>query len=114
MRTFMDRALAGEIADLDTAMLDEIDRWHERPDDGTVGNAIHLWLGMTWQEFARWVEHPDQLAAILEERKPKLRLVPAPEKEPWEQGPDWIPAADRRRLKNVMTGADWPMRKGPK
>jgi hypothetical protein len=67
----MERAVAGEIQDLDETILDEIDAWHEyQPtiDKEEIGENIMTWLGMSWSEYARWVEHPKELAAIVEER----------------------------------------------
>lgn len=71
-KSFMDRALAGEISDIETAILDAVDAWHAYepsiPED-EIGENIMTWLGMSWYEYARWVEHPKELKDIIEDRK---------------------------------------------
>lgn len=69
MKNFMERAIAGEIEDLEEALDDAIDEWHALPDDGAVGDTIHLYLGMTWQEYARWVKDPKSLEDIINKRR---------------------------------------------
>jgi len=39
-------------------LLDEVDRWHEMHGDGV---PLHEFLGMTHDEYARWVENPSKL-----------------------------------------------------
>ncbi len=71
-KTFMDRAIAGEIQDLDTAILDAVDAWHEyQPtiSEDLIGENIMTWLGMSWNEYSRWVSYPKELAAIVEDRR---------------------------------------------
>lgn len=63
----MDRALAGKVSDPDESILDEIEIWHA----GGSGMPLHMFLGMTWDEYRRWVEVPGALKGILEAR-PKL------------------------------------------
>lgn len=70
----MERAVDGEIDDLETAILDAVDAWHEYqptiPED-LIGENVMTWLGMSWSEYMRWVEHPKELAAIVKARKMK-------------------------------------------
>lgn len=62
--TFLERCLAGE------AFLDEIDEyvdhWH---DGGGFGTSLPQFLGMTFEEYALWVEKPAFLNAIVFARK---------------------------------------------
>jgi len=73
-RSFMDRAVAGEIDDIETAILDAVDAWHEYeptiPED-EIGENIMTWLGMSWSEYSRWVERPKELSNIIKTRKDK-------------------------------------------
>ena len=68
----MSRAIAGEIEDLDAAILDAVDEWHEYeptiPED-EVGENIMTWLGMSWSEYTSWVINPKELLAIIQQRK---------------------------------------------
>lgn len=70
----MERAVAGEIENLDTAILDAVDAWHQyAPTIGEeIGESLQTWLGMYWFEYARWVEHPEQLKYIVWDRTPKI------------------------------------------
>jgi hypothetical protein len=43
---------------IDDRMDDLIDLWHEG--DGQ-GMSLHEWLGLTWDQFARWAEDPSDL-----------------------------------------------------
>lgn len=43
---------------------DEIDTWHSLPRGG--GTSLHLYLGMTWEEYSRFVETPEALVDILQ------------------------------------------------
>ncbi len=71
-KSFMVRAIAGEIEDLDKAILDEVDAWHEYqptiPED-VIGENVMTWLGMSWSEYSRWVKHPKELVEIVEARR---------------------------------------------
>ena len=70
MKTFMDLAVAGEFENPVVAIDDFVDEWHNRPDDGeTIGESLHLFLGMTWQEYGEWVSHPKNLSKIIERRR---------------------------------------------
>lgn len=62
---FMQRAVAGEFADVRAAIYEHIDRWHEE----TKYISVHDYLGMTQTEYARWAERPEYLPAIIEVRR---------------------------------------------
>jgi len=69
--SFIARALAGEILDVDDAIDDAVDDWHERgglAEDGTPV-TLHDWLGMTADEYSVFVEQPRALRAILHARR---------------------------------------------
>ena len=63
-RTFVERALAGEVLDLGT-IDDEIDQWHSAP--GSM--SLPKWLGMTDAEYQLFVERPEALKIILMARR---------------------------------------------
>lgn len=63
-RTFVSRALAGEILDLE-AIDDEIDRWH----GASTSMSLPEWLGLSDDEYALFVEKPEALAVILMARR---------------------------------------------
>ena len=65
MKTFMDLALANEIFDLERSILIFVDDWH------SSDSPLELidWLGFSEKEYARWVEHPKDLALIISERQ---------------------------------------------
>ncbi|OXR40144.1 hypothetical protein B7C42_07768 [Nocardia cerradoensis] len=58
--TFVDAVLAGHalVEDID----DWADRWH---DAGGLGIDLHEYLGMSWDEYALWVEQPDSIRFIV-------------------------------------------------
>lgn len=33
---------------------DAIAEWHDKPEDGV---SLHAYLGMTWEQYARWVDY---------------------------------------------------------
>lgn len=47
-------------------IVDFIDRWHEAAEDDV---PIYQYLGMSREEYGRWVEDPDALSTILNERR---------------------------------------------
>ena len=68
MVTFVEYALAGKFEDLDEAIDDCVDEWH----NGAGENLeLHEYLGFTWEEYAIWVPHPSELVNILEARRQK-------------------------------------------
>lgn len=65
--TFIDRCLAG------SATLDDIDDYVEGWHQGVVGQELELreLLGMSKQEYARWMRNADAIADIVASRKSK-------------------------------------------
>lgn len=63
--TFIDRCLRGEVDNPDAAIDDAVSAWHE----GDSVDELHVYLGMTDEEYSRWVIDPAALATILEERR---------------------------------------------
>ncbi len=63
--TFVDDCLAG------VATLDEIDDYVERWHEGTIGHDVELreLLGMSKQEYARWMQDANAIDEIIETRK---------------------------------------------
>jgi hypothetical protein len=61
----MDAVLTGDV--LFTDIDDWVQRWHEAPDD--PGVELHEALGMTFDEYALWVERPEALRAIITAHK---------------------------------------------
>lgn len=63
MSKFVDDVLAGRAQP--SSIYDYIDRWHVE-DDGE-GVALHEYLGLSGDQYSRWIEHSDCLDAILGE-----------------------------------------------
>ena len=65
--SFIEQALSGSILNVDEAVEDAIDEWHDRNGVGRTGEASTLadWLGMTEDEYALFVEQPSALKEIL-------------------------------------------------
>jgi hypothetical protein len=65
---FMERLVAGDVYadDID----DWVDNWHliEKSVPAQVCQPLHEFLGMTTEEYARWVTNPDVLQQIARER----------------------------------------------
>lgn len=68
---FTDLVLAGEIVDPEAEITDWIDRWH-RSDSS---EALHDWLGLSWDEYALFVERPQFLRAIFAARQYGVSLT---------------------------------------
>jgi hypothetical protein len=62
----MDRIVRGEVDCIGEALNDEIDTWHDHPSTTT---SLWEWLGMTREEYMRWVRDPSALREIIVERK---------------------------------------------
>lgn len=62
--TFLDRCLNGDA--VPDEIDDYVDRWHE---GGGFGVSLADYIGLTFEEYARWVEQPDALDAIVFARK---------------------------------------------
>lgn len=61
--TYMSLLLSGE------ALPEEIDNfvalWHEAEEGASIAQlSLHDYLGMTWEEYSLWVEHPESLRFI--------------------------------------------------
>lgn len=70
MTTFVERLRAGEIPDdqVEDVLDLEIERWHNTWHEADNGDMhLHTYLGMTWEEYARWVRDPDQITIIKEQ-----------------------------------------------
>lgn len=69
--TFIDHCLAG------AATLDEIDDYVERWHDGTIGHGMELreLLGMSKQEYARWMQDASAIEEIIAARKNNFRPI---------------------------------------
>lgn len=69
-RTYMDLLLSGEVLQEDID--DFVAQWHEAPQDSAVARqSLEDFLGMTWDEYRLWVEHPESLRFIAAARKAK-------------------------------------------
>ena len=60
---YVDLVLTGKspIGDIDAY----VERWHRQK----PAEPLHEYLGLTWEEYASWVEDPSQLAVIIAARK---------------------------------------------
>lgn len=75
--TYMDLLLSGEV------LLDDIDDfvadWHEAAEGtATASQSLEDFLGMTWDEYRLWVEHPESLrfiAAAHKARQPVAKIL---------------------------------------
>jgi hypothetical protein len=70
-RTFLERALAGEVLDVDKELTEQIAAWHQSPSDE---GELHEYLGFAWDEYAFYVECPSLLQAILMARRNGIPL----------------------------------------
>ena len=64
MKTFTEKYIAGEITD--DQLDNKIDLWHTGV---SGGQSLHEFLGMTWEEYKRWVLNPDPKAWADEDKK---------------------------------------------
>lgn len=62
-RTFLEQYLAGEAVPEDID--DFVSRWHDDADIYQRYPQLHKYLGLTWDEYASWVDHPPALLSIL-------------------------------------------------
>ncbi len=88
---FMDRLVAGEIADLDEVDA-EIARWHEHPDPRV---ELHTWLGLSFDEYALFAVRPEALPLIAQARRKGLNLS------------DYLRDAKPRRAIDVTALRSW-------
>jgi hypothetical protein len=59
--TFVEACWAGE------AFADEIDNWIERWHNESRDKPLHEFLGLTIEQYERWINNPRELQSILEE-----------------------------------------------
>jgi len=66
MRTFIDRCIEQPEL-IDTDLIDEcVENWHHS--DISEIMSLHEYLGLTKEEYAQWVTHPEVIRSIVEER----------------------------------------------
>lgn len=67
---FISNCLSGE------AFTDEIEDYEEQWHSGVAGKnqALHEFLGMSWEEYSLWATRPSILSAIINSRKRKISL----------------------------------------
>lgn len=96
--TFVAQALHGE------ATLDDIEdfvaAWHESDDS----RELHEYLGMTWEEYALWVERPEALRYILFSRRHEVPLEDVLRQYAAEREPVAARARDPEEAQEVL---DW-------
>lgn len=63
MKTFLDTYRAGEIDDPPKEILDWIDRWHDSGQEVSI--QLHEYLGMSWEDYGRWMQSDSYLTHIL-------------------------------------------------
>jgi hypothetical protein len=73
---FIDQVLEGEV--LETEIDSFVEKWHH---GAGANKSLAKFLGMTEQEYALWVEHPQALRSILFCRKYKIDLS---ERSSWQ------------------------------
>lgn len=69
--TFVDDVLAGRsiVSEID----DYIDRWHDLPDSRPeAALELHDYLGLDWEEYRLWGEHPESLRFTFAARRADL------------------------------------------
>lgn len=70
-KTFVDLCLNGE------ALLSDIDEFVESWHSSETGASLHEYLGLSWDEYALWVEKPQVLRFIMYSRKNDVCLAKA-------------------------------------
>ncbi|CAN5492614.1 hypothetical protein BH09BAC4_BH09BAC4_15480 [soil metagenome] len=63
MYNFIQKCLTGD------ALLDEIDDYVDKWHDGDSDVSLYVYLGMSLEEYAAWIESPDNLAYIVAAHK---------------------------------------------
>jgi len=48
----------------------DVERWHNT-EEVAIPLALHDYLGMTWEEYGKWVQDPSILPTIIEAHKEK-------------------------------------------
>lgn len=72
--TFMAKCIKGEV------LLDEIDHYIDLWHEGDSSDPLHVFLGMTWDEYARWVANPQILASIIAGHQENQTIETNPDK----------------------------------
>lgn len=54
----------------DTAQPDEIDHYIDQWHTGNIDTPIHIYLGMSLEEYRAWIETPDVLPTIIAAHNP--------------------------------------------
>lgn len=68
--TFVDRVLSGRARAKDID--DYVSAWHSADEDSIAAVLeLHEYLGLTWDEYCLWVEHPESLRFIIAARRAK-------------------------------------------
>jgi hypothetical protein len=64
--TFIDHAIRGQVLDIDKEIDDAIEVWHT----SNTGMELYEFLGLTREEYAKFVIKPSMLKSIIEARIP--------------------------------------------
>ena len=99
-RTFVDLCLEGEV--LAEEIDDFVDMWHE----GSSGQTIYAFLGLTREEYGLWVEKPSSIYFILEARKRGRHL------SDYRRGSDFRIAARAASAEDVEDLLEWLRKPG--
>ena len=96
--TFVDLCLDGRatLDDID----DFVDRWHEAGDDEE--RELHEYLGLTWDEYALWVERPASLRYVLFSRRFGVPLEEALAEYPVEREPVAARARSKAEVRDLL------------
>lgn len=91
--TYVTRVLAGDASYDDIE--DYISAWHNAPDDSPATELeVYEFLGLTWDEYRLWGEHPESLCFIFRARKNNQSA-----EEAVRESRDLMLAASERSLK---------------
>jgi hypothetical protein len=74
VKTFIDKCVLGEVTNFNEEINDAIDEWHDAPTrrstcHGSYLLPLHEWLGMSWDEYNRWVQDASYLKIIIKNRR---------------------------------------------
>jgi hypothetical protein len=71
--TFVDDVLAGKATAAD--IHDYIAAWHDAPDGSSEAKVeLHDYLGLTWNEYQLWGEHPESIRFTMAARRAQVPL----------------------------------------
>jgi hypothetical protein len=66
--TFMDLLLAGDA--LQEQIDDFVQAWHDaKPGTASASQSLEVFLGMNWDEYRLWAEHPESLRFVAAARR---------------------------------------------